>query len=114
MDLKADLPTGFVFLKRKNAFEKGRTIISYAASPFRKLLQAASQAIMLMLRFTWGNSLGLQPTPQLWSDLRDFLQRTSREVHLDEINDDLGGFVQLSSPPQVLLSLQALVHQYLP
>ena len=54
---------------------------------------------MLMLRFTWGNSLGLQSTPRLWSDLRDFLQRTSREVHLDEINDDLVGFFQLSSPP---------------
>ena len=66
-----------------------------------------------MVRLTWGKSLGLQPIPQLWSDLHAFLQRTPADVHLDEINDDLVGCFNSVPRQQILLSLRALVDQFL-
>ena len=59
------LPVGFVFLKRKKEFLKGRTIISYSNSCIKELLKAASQAILLMIRLVWPEAMGLATTPQL-------------------------------------------------
>ena len=48
---------------------------------------------MLLVRMIWDRSLGLQSIPQLWSDLLALLHRTPSEVHLNEVNDDLVGFL---------------------
>ena len=53
---KGTLPVGFVFLKRKKEFLKGRTIISYSNSCIKDLLKAASQVILLMIRLVWPES----------------------------------------------------------
>ena len=55
------LPVVFVFLKRKKDFLKGRTIISYSNSCIKKLLIAAAQAILLMVRLVWPEAMGWPP-----------------------------------------------------
>ena len=66
------LPVGCVFLKRKKEFLKGRTIISYSNSCIKKLLIAAAQAILLMVRLVWPQAMGLATTPQLWRSMHEF------------------------------------------
>ena len=53
------LPVGFVFLKRKKEFLKGKTIISYSNSCIKDLLKAASQVILLMIRLVWPEAMGI-------------------------------------------------------
>ena len=53
VDSSGSLPVGFVLLKRRKMFRKGRTIVSYLHSPVRKLLAAAAYAIQLMLNTVW-------------------------------------------------------------
>ena len=106
------LPVGFVFLKRKKEFLKGRTIISYSNSCIKKLLIAAAQAILLMVRLIWPEAMGLATTPQLWRSLHEFLRRTPSEVHLAEVNDDLVGFFNSVPRQQILDSLSILVQMY--
>ena len=50
----ASLPTGFVFLKGKKHFRKGRTIISYFHAGLRRLLMATAQGISAMIFQAWG------------------------------------------------------------
>ena len=106
------LPVGFVFLKRKKSFLKGRTIISYSDSCIKDLLKAASQAILLMIRLVWPEAMGMATTPQLWKSLHEFLQRTPLAVHLAEVNDDLVGFFNSVPRQQILDSLSRLVGPY--
>ena len=96
------LPVGFIFLKRKKEFLKGRTIISYSNSCIKELLKAAAQAILLMIRLVWPEAVGLATTPQLWKSLHGFLHRIPPTVHLAEVNDDLVGFFN-SVPRQQIL-----------
>ena len=49
VDASGSLPVGFVLLKRKKMFRKGRTIVSYLRAPLRKMLAGAAYAIQLML-----------------------------------------------------------------
>ena len=106
------LPVGFVFLKRKKSFLKGRTIVSYSDSCIKDLLKAASQAILLMIRLVWPEAMGMATTPQLWKSLHEFLQRTPSAVHLAEVNDDLVGFFNSVPRQQILDSLSRLVGLY--
>ena len=63
INAKGTLPVGFVFLKRKKEFLKGRTIISYSNSCIKELLKAASQAILLMIRLVLARSNGVGDNP---------------------------------------------------
>ena len=49
VDASGSLPVGFVLLKRKKMFRKGRTIVSFLRAPLRKMLAGAAYAIQLML-----------------------------------------------------------------
>ena len=91
------LPVGFVFLKRKKEFLKGRTIISYSNSCIKKLL------ILLMVRLVWPEAMGLVTTPQLWRSMHDFLRRT---------HSALVGFFNSVPRQQILNSLSILVQLY--
>ena len=113
IDSKGKLPNGFVFLKRKKKFAKGRTIISYSFTPFSRLLKAASHAIVLMIKVTWDRAFGLEPTPIIWQRLHEFFKRTPAESHLLEVNDDLVGFFNSVPREQILHSLDALISKYL-
>ena len=106
------LPVGFIFLKRKKEFLKGRTIISYSNSCIKELLKAASQAILLMIRLVWPEAMGLATTPQLWKNMHSFLHRVHPTIHLAEVNDDLVGFFNSVPRQQILDSLSALIELY--
>ena len=54
VDASGSLPVGFVLLKRKKMFRKGRTMVSYLHVPLRRLLAGAAYArIQLMLCTVW-------------------------------------------------------------
>ena len=106
------LPVGFIFLKRKKEFLKGRTIISYSNSCIKELLKVASQAILLMIRLVWPEAMGLATTPQLWKSMHSFLHRIHPTIHLAEVNDDLVGFFNSVPRKQILDSLSALIELY--
>ena len=90
VDSSGSLPVGFVLLKRKKMFRKGRTIVSCLHSPLRKLLAAAAYAIQLMLNTVW-NGLDLS-LPEIWRRIHHYLQDMPSSVDLLEFNDDLVGF----------------------
>ena len=63
IDKHAALPEGYVLLKRKKAFAKGRSIIGYHSFILKKLLIAASQAIVLMINSVWYRDWDNSPLP---------------------------------------------------
>ena len=101
----ARLPYGFIFVKRKKQWQKGRTLISYFQSFQGKLLKAVSKALDSMLQQQWTQTAGQLSTPQIWKRLHSFLETTPTEITLGCINDDLIGF--FNSVPQERL-LQAV------
>ena len=103
---------GTVFLKRKNQFLKGRTIISYRFSLLSKLLAAASLAITSMLESLWPNAPGLQSMPKLWGLLHQFLREAPVELELCEWNDDLIGFFNNVPRHQIIDALRSVVQQF--
>ena len=101
------LPYGFVFLKRKKQWAKGRTLISYYKSYQAKLLKATSRALDSICRQVWSQDLGQLSTPQIWSKVHAYFDATDEAARLQFVNDDLVGF--FNSVPQTRL-LDA-VHQ---
>ena len=106
------LPFGFVLLKRKKSFEKGRSIISYRRSVMEDLLRGTAAALQLMVRTVWPEALGLEPLPQLFDMLHLFLQSTTEPYHLTECNDDLVGFFNAVPQREIILSVQSLLEDF--
>ena len=86
------LPQGFVFLKQKKHWAKGRTIISYKNSTLARLLKAVAIALDTMVKQTWPSAPGNASTPELWKALHTYMHTTSPSIHLNMLNDDLVGF----------------------
>ena len=106
------LPFGFVLLKRKKSFEKGRGIISYRRSVMEDLLRGTAAALQLMVRTVWPEALGLESLPQLFNMLHLFLQSTTEPYHLTECNDDLVGFFNAVPQREIILSVQSLLEDF--
>ena len=94
----ASLPQGFIFLKAKKQYKKGRTIISYKGSTYATLLKFAANALEAMLKQVWPQSLGQYSTPEIWKATHRYFQSTPAETDLHTLNDDLIGF--FNSVPQ--------------
>eukprot|EP00439_Symbiodinium_sp_Y106_P071233 s3851_g12.t1 len=110
VDASGSLPVGFVLLKRKKMFRKGRTIVSYLHAPLRKMLAGAAYAIQLMLRTSWqGLDLSI---PEIWRQLHQFLHETPSSVRLCEFNDDLVGFFNSVPREMIVSALQTLIQDY--
>ena len=88
----SDLPYGFVFLKRKKQFKKGRTLISYFRSRYGRLLQVTARTIDSMLLQLWPQTMGQLAVPQIWQTVHRFLSDTPLDVNLHAVNDDLVDF----------------------
>ena len=106
------LPFGFVLLKRKKSFEKGRSIISCRRSVMEDLLRGTAAALQLMVRTVWPEALGLESLPQLFNMLHLFLQSTTEPYHLTECNDDLVGFFNAVPQREIILSVQSLLEDF--
>ena len=98
----AHLPQGFIFLKGKKQYKKGRTIISYKGSTYAKLLKYAATALEAMLKQVWPQSLGQYSTPEIWKAIHQFFQKCDDNTTLHTVNDDLIGFF-ISVPQKKLL-----------
>ena len=113
IDAAGSLPVGFVLLKRKKLFVKGRTIVSYLHSPLRvllSLLSACSHCVQLMLRTVWE---GLDTTlPCMWESLHRYFEEFPSWIHLEERSDDLAGFFNSVPRQMILASLDLLTKPY--
>lgn len=110
--LKASLPYGFVFLKRKKQWAKGRTLISYFQSFSSPMLKAVSKALDSMLFEMWPQSLGQQNTPQIWQTVHQFFDNTPEDTELTFVNDDLVGFFNSVPQTRLLDAVHSLIHEW--
>ena len=109
---KSSLPYGFVFLKRKKQFLKGRTLISYYNRRFARLLQVTARTIDAMVLQLWPQTMGQLAVPQIWTRIHSFFTETSEEVRLDNINDDLVGFFNSVPQDRLLSAVHSLVQEW--
>ena len=110
VDTSGSLPVGFVLLKRKKMFRKGRNIVSYLHAPLRRLLAGAAYAMRLMLCTLWrGLDLSI---PEIWRQIHRFLQDIPSSVALLRFNDDLVGFFNSVPRQMIVFALQMLVRDY--
>ena len=109
---KSNLPYGFVFLKKKKQFLKGRTLISYYNSRYGRLLQVTARTLDSMLLQLWPQSMGQLAVPQIWSRIHAFFKETSTECTFDNINDDLVGFFNSVPQDRPLDAINSLITQW--
>lgn len=109
---KSNLPYGFVFLKRKKQFRKGRTLISYFDSSYGRLLQVTAKTLDSMLMQLWRQTMGQFAVPQIWSNLHSFFTDAPDELRLVNINDDLVGFFNSVPQDRLLDSVQSLILEW--
>ena len=109
---KSNLPYGFVFLKKKKQFLKGRTLISYYNSRYGRLLQVTARTLDSMLLQLWPQSMGQLAVPQIWSRIHAFFKETSTEFTFDNINDDLVGFFNSVPQDRPLDAINSLITQW--
>ena len=112
INTQSTLPQGFVFLKQKKQWAKGRTIISYRNSTLARLLKAVAIALDTMVKQTWPSAPGNASTPELWKALHTYMHTTSTSIHLNMINDDLVGFFNSVPHRKLQHSLHILIHQW--
>ena len=109
---KSNLPYGFVFLKKKKLFLKGRTLISYYNSRYGRLLQVTARTLDSMLLQLWPQAMGQLAVPQIWSRIHTFFKDTSTEFILDNINDDLVGFFNSVPQDRLLDAINSLITEW--
>ena len=105
----AKLPTGFVFLKRKKQFLKGRTLISYFRSYYAVLMQVTARTIDSMCVQLWPQTFGQLSVPNIWRAIDEHFTVASEEITFDVINDDLIGFFNSIPQHRLLDAVHSLV-----
>ncbi|CAE7626873.1 unnamed protein product [Symbiodinium sp. CCMP2592] len=110
------LPHGYILMKRKKRWAKGRTIIAYSNTCIGKLLKIAALALQQMLRITWPNHFGDVSSPQLWEEIHQLFNNNEHmypERHLKFLNHDLVGFFNSIPQSDILQSIHFLTSQFL-
>ncbi|CAE7805157.1 unnamed protein product [Symbiodinium sp. CCMP2592] len=116
LDYAKPLPYGYILMKRKKRWAKGRTIIAYSNTCIGKLLKIAALALHQMLRITWPNHFGDVSSPQLWEEIHQLFYNNEHlypERHLKFLNHDLVGFFNSIPQSDILQSIQFLTSQFL-
>ena len=112
INTRSSLPYGFVFLKRKKQFKKGRTLISYFRSRYGRLLQVTARTIDSMLLQLWPQTMGQLAVPQIWQAVHHFLSETPLDIHLQAVNDDLVGFFNSVPQHRLLDAVNSLILEW--
>ena len=112
INTKSDLPYGFVFLKKKKQFKKGRTLISYFRSRYGRLLQVTARTIDSMLLQLWPQTMGQLAVPQIWQAVHRFLSDTNLDINLHAVNDDLVGFFNSVPQDRLLDAVNSLILEW--
>ena len=73
VDFSKDLPYGYIMMKRKKQWNKGRTIVAYGSTCVGKILKLAALAIQELLNSTWPCHFGNRLTPGIWRDIHQFI-----------------------------------------
>ena len=112
INTKSALRNGFVFLKRKKQFKKGRTLISYFRSRYGRLLQVTARTIDSMQLQLWPQTMGQLAVPQIWQTVHHFLSDTPLDIHLHAVNDDLVGFFNSVPQDRLLDAVNSLILEW--
>ena len=108
----APLPRGFVFLKQKKDYKKGRSVIAYNGTISERLQRAAASAIEQMIQLCFPDHFGSVPLPVIWSKLQQYFEETPDDVTLTLTNDDLVGFFNSVPQARILQSVQVLLSRF--
>ena len=97
VDFDKDLPYGYIMMKRKKQWSKGRTSVAYGSTCIGKLLKLAALAIEELLNSTWPCHFGNRLTPRIWQDVHQFFEAAAMEDHFLFLNHDSVGLFQFHS-----------------
>ena len=114
IDVAGSLSVGFVLLKRKKLFLKGRTWSHRCElSPFP--IESASVSIHVLPSTDATHCIGKVWTltlPCIWKSLHRYFEESPSWIQLEERNDDLVGFFNSVPRQMILTSLDLLTKQY--
>ena len=113
VDFNKDLPYGYIMIKRKKHWNKGRTIVAYGSTCVGTLLKLAALAIQELLNSTWPCHFGHRLTPAIWKDIHRFFATTALDDNLLFLNHDLVGFFNSIPQTTILSSLRNLIQDFL-
>ena len=114
VDFSKDLPYGYIMMKRKKQWNKGRTIVAYGSTCIGKILKLAALAIQELLNSTWPCHFGNRLTPGIWRDIHhQFFATAALDDHFLFLNHDLVGFFDSIPQSTILSSLQSLIQDFL-
>ncbi|OLP89200.1 hypothetical protein AK812_SmicGene29372 [Symbiodinium microadriaticum] len=114
LDYNNPIPYGYIMMKRKKQWSKGRTIIAYSNTCVGRLLRVAALALQQMLKATWPYHFGNIATPQLWQEVHELLQANEEqpERELIFLNHDLVGFVNSIPQADIIQSVRYLIAEF--
>ena len=117
LDYSKPLPYGYIMMKRKKAWQKGRTIIAYSNTCVGKLLRITAIALQHVLHTTWTGHFGDTSSPEIWKEVHQLLaandQPETCHRELLFFNHDLVGFFN-SIPQQAIIdSVRLLIDEFL-
>ena len=114
LDYTKPIPYGYIMMKRKKQWLKGRTIIAYSNTCVGRLLRVAALALQQMLKNTWPHHFGNVATPQLWQEVHElFLANEDKpERELIFLNHDLVGFFNSIPQADIIQSVRYLIAEF--
>ena len=114
LDYNKPIPYGYIMMKRKKQWSKGRTIIAYSNTCVGRLLRVATLALQQMLKATWPHHFGNIATPQLWQEVHELLQANEEQLERELIflNHDLVGFFNSIPQADIIQSVRYLIAEF--
>ena len=107
------IPISYVLLKKKKKqFAVARPIISYSNFILGRLFRVASMVLNILLPAVYPGSFGLQTLPETFQGLHASLCNAPIDIHLQQHNQDLVGFITSLPIEQIMKSVNHLVTQY--
>ena len=113
VDFNKDLLYGYIMMKRKKHWNKGRTIAAYGSTCIGKLLKLAALAIQELLNSTWPSHFGNRLTPTTWEDIHRFFETTALDGNLVFLNHDLVGCFNSIPQSTIMSALHSLIQDFL-
>ncbi|CAE7730033.1 unnamed protein product, partial [Symbiodinium sp. KB8] len=114
LDYNKPIPYGYIMMKRKKQWSKGRTIIAYSNTCVGRLLRVAALALQQMLKATWPHRFGNIATPQLWQEVHQLFRANEEqpERELIFLNHDLVAFFNSIPQADIIQSVHYLIAEF--
>lgn len=106
------LPYGFVHLKKKKMYSKGRTLISYFGSRYASLMQATARTLDTLCMLLWPQDAGQLPVPEIWKRIHQLFKDTDYSIQFGSINDDLVGFFNSVPQSRLLSAIHSIIEEW--